>query len=167
MAIGPAAAFATLGLQAGGQILGGIANANAAHYQAQVATNNATIAKQNANYSASAASAQIERAGLKARAQLGSVRAGLAASGVDVNSGSAADTQISEREIGQLDTATVANNAALKVYGYQMQGANFTAQRGRRQAMLQCLMADLRRRLSAATQLSRQIIPGCKAAPIF
>lgn len=130
MAIGPIAAFAALGLQAGGQVLGGIANANSAHYQAQVADNNATIAKQNANYAASAAAAQTERAGLKARAQFGAVRSGIAASGIDVNSGSAADTQVSQREIGNLDTQTVANNAALKVYGYQTQATNFTAQSG-------------------------------------
>lgn len=119
---------AGVGLLGAGQILGGISAGNSAHYQSQVATNNQTIAKQNENYAASAESAQVERAGLKERQQGAAVRAGLASSGVDVNSGSAADTQVSQREIGNLDTQTVKNNAALKVYGYQTQAANFGAQ---------------------------------------
>jgi hypothetical protein len=60
--------------------------------------------------------------------QSGLLRAAIGASGVDVNSGSAADVQQSQREIGLLDTATTASNAALDVYGYKSQATNFEAQ---------------------------------------
>jgi hypothetical protein len=115
-------------IKAGGQFLGGIAQGQADSYQAKVASNNAIAARQNAAYAASAGAAQTEEAGLKARNQAASVRAGQAAEGVDVNSGSAADVQTSQREIGALDTATVSNNAALEAYGYQSQATSFQAQ---------------------------------------
>lgn len=116
------------GVSAAGAIGGGIAQGNAANYQAQVATNNAIIAKQNAGYSAGAASTGIEEAGLKARSQNAGVRAGLAANGLDVNTGSPAEVQTSERELSDLNTATVANNDALQVYGYQTQESGYTGQ---------------------------------------
>src|SRR5262245_9354262 len=110
-----------LGITAVSAVATGIAAGNAASYQSQVAANNAQIARQNARYSASAAAAQTEQAGLKARAQNANLRAALAANGVDVNTGSAADVQDAQRRLGAFDTATVANNAALKIYGYKAQ----------------------------------------------
>lgn len=115
-------------LTAGSAIAGGIAQGHAASYQAHVASNNAVIAKQNAGYAESAGQAQTERAGLKARQQFGQVRAGIAANGLDVNSGSGADVQTGQREIGALDTTTTANNAALAQYGYETQATGFQAQ---------------------------------------
>lgn len=117
-----------LGTSIGGPIDAGIAQMQASQYQAKVASNNAIIAKQNAAYAASAGAAQAEQAGLKARSQAANVRAGEAAAGVDVNTGSAADVQTGQREIGALDTQTVSNNAALEAYGYQTQAANFRSQ---------------------------------------
>lgn len=113
---------------AAGAVTSGIAQGNAASYQARVASNNAIIARQNAGYAAGAASTQIEEAGLKASARDAGVRAAIAANGVDVNSGSAVDVQQSQREIGALDTATVANKSALQVYGYETQGTGFQGQ---------------------------------------
>lgn len=121
-------ALTAAAVSAAGAISGGIAQGNAANYQGQVAANNATIARQNATYSAGAAAATTERAGLKARAQDAGVRSGIAANGLDVNSGSAADVQTSQRELGALDTGTVANNGALQVYGYQTQATGYQAQ---------------------------------------
>lgn len=121
-------ALVAAGVSAAGAIGSGIAAGNAANYQAQVATNNATVAQQNAAYSASAGAAQTEAAGLKAKAQNAGVRAGIAANGVDVNSGSAVDVQASERETGALNVATVANNAALSTYGYETQNSSFESQ---------------------------------------
>lgn len=113
---------------AAGSVGGGIAAGNAANYQAQVAKNNSTIATQNARYTAAAGSAQVEQQGLKARAQNANVKVGAAANGLDVNSGSALDVETSQRELGALDTATVANRAASAVAGYQDQAENFSAQ---------------------------------------
>ncbi len=127
MCIATLAAIGT-GISSVGAIGGGIAQANSASYQGQVARNNSTIAKQNARYAASAGAANTEVEGLKSKARLNSVRAGIAANNLDVNTGSPAETQISQREIGGLDTAKVANNAALQVYGYESQSTNFKAQ---------------------------------------
>src|SRR6201999_2048290 len=38
------------------------------------------------------------------------------------------DVQTSERELGNLDTKTVANNAAVQVYGYETESVNDKAQ---------------------------------------
>lgn len=121
-------AIAAVASGAAGNLMSGIASGNAANYQAAVASHNATIAMQNAGYSAAAGSARAEEAGLKARAQSAGVKAGLAANGLDVNTGSAADVQTSQREIGALDTATVANQAAEAVYGYRATAAGDEAQ---------------------------------------
>lgn len=121
-------AIAATAIAATGAITGGIAQANAAHYQAQVANNNSTIATQNARYAASATAANTEQAGLKARARQASVRAGLAANNVEIGSGSAADTQESQRKIGALDVAKTASNDALQVYGYESQATGYKAQ---------------------------------------
>lgn len=116
------------GISAAGTLAAGIASGNAAHYQAQVASNNAKTAQQNQVYSAEAGSSQVQQAEMKAGAQDAQVRAAGAASGTDVNSGSNADVQTSQREIGSLDSATVAGNAALQTYGYGNQASSFAAQ---------------------------------------
>ena len=116
------------GLGAGGSIMSGFAQANAAKYQATVASNNALIAEQNAQYAAGAGATQVENQELKEAQQQAGVRAGLAADGVDVNSGSAAKVQTSQREIGALDTSAVASHAAETVYGYRTQAQSYDAQ---------------------------------------
>ena len=129
----------TLGLvsgiaSAGVGALGAISNANAqaanASYQAQVAKNNATIASQNAEYATQAGSEKATEASLKARERLGAVTTALAASGVDVNTGSAADVEKTQRETGSLETQQVVNNAALQAYGYRSQSTGYQAEAG-------------------------------------
>lgn len=122
--------IAALAIQAGGSILSGIGQAEGASYQASVARNNAIVEQQNAAHAASAGAAQVENAGLKAREQFSDVRASEAAMNVGVNAGSAANVQQSARVIGGENTATVANNTALEVYGYQSQAVNDRAQAG-------------------------------------
>lgn len=121
-------ALAGTALAATGAVVGGIEQGQAAHYQAQVARNNAIIEQQNAGYTASAAASQTEQEGLKERGKLAAVRAAEAANGLDVNSGSPADVQESERLIGRLDTETVSNNAALQAYGFQTRATSDEAQ---------------------------------------
>src|SRR6185312_13605871 len=57
-----------------------------------------------------------------------SIKAAEASGNVDVNSGSASDVQQSQRELGELNTATVASNAALQAYGYRAQASYFEGQ---------------------------------------
>jgi hypothetical protein len=55
---------------------------------------------------------------------LGSQRAALAASGIDVNSGSAADIQKETTDFGAEDVITIRNNAWREAWGFKVQANN-------------------------------------------
>jgi hypothetical protein len=116
------------GVKAFGDIEGGEATKSASNYAAQVAANNAAIARQNANYAEQAGQTQASAVSMKGAATGGRIKAAQAASGVDVNSGSAAAVQQSEREISKFDTDTILNNANLKGWGYRTQATGYEAQ---------------------------------------
>jgi hypothetical protein len=126
----PVLGIAGAGLSAIGTIAGGLSTAAEARYQSQVAANNATIANQNAAYSAAAGSEQAAASSRKNAAALGRIKAAQGANQIDVNTGSAVDVQKSERETGMLDTLTTENNALLQAYGYRSQATSYTAQSG-------------------------------------
>jgi len=130
MAFVPALALAGTALSAIGTIGGGIAQGNAASYNAAVAKNNATTAGQNAVYSTQAGEVATQEEGLKASEQLGQVKAGLSANNIDVNSGSAAKVIQGTRQIGALDQDTTQENANLQAYGYRTQATGYQAQAG-------------------------------------
>ena len=111
-----------------GMIQSGQAQAKSASYAAQVARNNALIADKNANYAIQSGNAQEQQTGMQDRALLGAVVSGEAASGLDVNTGTTAQVQQGQREIGKLDQDTIAHNAAMEAYGYRTQSMNFSAQ---------------------------------------
>ena len=121
-------AMAGAAVSAGGSIMSGIAQSNAANYQAQVARNNAQTAKQNATWSAEAGDAQALNKGLENRARIGAAKAAQGAGGVDVNTGSAASVRAGMDEVGFTDTETIRSNAARQTYGYLTQASNFEAQ---------------------------------------
>lgn len=126
--IAAAASLAGSGASAIGALTQGNANADAANYAAQVAANNQTIASQNAAYAAAAGEAKAANEALSQRHKMGATLAGLAASGVDVNSGSSLDVRESQTRLAQQDVENVRSNAALNVYGYRTQASNFGAQ---------------------------------------
>jgi hypothetical protein len=127
-AIAGGAGIAGALLSAFGTIEGGQATKNAASYSAQVAANNAIIAQQNAKYAAEAGQTQATAEALKGAATGGAIKGGQAASGVDVNTGSAVDVQTSQRETSKLNTETTLNNAQLQAYGYRTQATGYQAQ---------------------------------------
>lgn len=127
-AIAPALGILGSATSAVGTIMGGVSTAAAADYNAQVAQNNAQIAQQNAAYSMAAGQAKTETQGLQEAETLGAIKTSQAASGIDVNTGSALDVQKGQREKGLLDQQTVLNNAELQAYGYQTQAAGFQSQ---------------------------------------
>jgi hypothetical protein len=126
--IGAAAGVLGAGVGAYGAIEQGNATSAADKYNAQIAANNAIIATQSANYAGAAGTAQAEQVGLQSRTKLGSIVANEGASGVDINSKSNLQVQSSARELGELNAITIRSNAARTAYGYQVQGANDTAQ---------------------------------------
>jgi hypothetical protein len=122
--------FATIAAAAGtvGAASSAIGDIGSGMYSAQVARNNATIASQNAQYAREAGQEQATIESMKGAAQLGKIKAAQAASGIDVNTGSAVDVQAGQREENQLDTETVLNNAELSAYGYTTQAQNYQTQ---------------------------------------
>jgi hypothetical protein len=113
-----------------GTLTKGSADATNAKYQAQVAYNNQIIANQNAAYSAAAGEQRAATVSRTGAARLGSIKASQAASGIDVNSGSAADVQQSERQTGRLSSLTEENNALLQAYGYRAAATGYGAEAG-------------------------------------
>lgn len=92
----------------------------------------ASAARQNAAYSDIAASDSIKRGAtdedqqrLQTMGAIGTQRAGFAANGVDVNSGSAANIQDDTAQLGEFDALTIRNNAAKEAWGYRTQSQTF------------------------------------------
>lgn len=124
----PSVSVAAVVVAAGSAIYSGVTQSQAASYQSHIAAVNAQTAKQNQQHAAAAASSQAEQEGLRNASREAVVRNSFAANDLDVNTGSPADVQRSEKELGTLDTANTANNAALQAYGYGAQSQNFLAQ---------------------------------------
>ena len=99
-----------------------------------MAKNNAQIAQQNATYAIEAGKSKQQQEGLKSAEELGQVKTALAANNVDVNTGSAKEVEVGQREKGALSQETIANNAELQAYGYESQATGFEAQAGLEQA---------------------------------
>lgn len=123
--IATAASVASGVVSAVGAISSASAQQKQAEYQAAVARNNQTLA-ENAAKEALQAGQTREANARMASAQLRSrQRAVLASNGVDVNSGSALDTQTDTAALGELDALTIRSNAERDAVGYRNQGANF------------------------------------------
>lgn len=126
-------------LSIGSSVLGGImgaagaseeasAQAAASNYQAQVSQNNTVLANRQAQLTMAAGEQKAYATSMQARQQVGQTRAALGASGVDVNTGSAANVIQSEQKLGQLNSMTQVSNSANQAYGYQVQATSDTAQ---------------------------------------
>jgi len=116
------------GTSAAGGILGGIAGSNAYSYKAQVAKNNAIIARQNAGYASAQGEVEQRQQGLKDRYGMGQILTGQAAGGLDVNSGSALDVRTSQGAINTENQMMIRNNATRKAYGFDVEAMNFESE---------------------------------------
>jgi hypothetical protein len=124
-----AAALGAVGV--GATLAGGITSAIGAektasatqqsyNYQAGVAKLNSQIDLQNADYARSQGETQAMQFGMKAGQQQAAIRNTQAASGLDVNSGSAVAVQSSQRTLTAIDTAQIRSNAAKTAYDYDV-----------------------------------------------
>jgi hypothetical protein len=111
-----------------GQALQGKAAAESSKMNAQIAANNAVLANNNATAAAQEGEQNAASASQASKAKIGGVLAEQGASGVDVNSGSSADTRQSLAQVGELNAINIRADAARKAYGYQTQSVNDTAQ---------------------------------------
>lgn len=116
------------GVSALGTISQGFAQRDMANYQAAVARNNEQIAYQKEQYAREAGAVATEAAGRQARARQGQLLTGLAAGGIDVNTGSAEDVRRSQQEIGTYNQQATEQNALLSAYGYRTQASGFAAE---------------------------------------
>lgn len=100
----------------------GKAGQEAANSQADLADWNAQVADLQAKDAVVRGAHDESRFREGVNQMIGSQRSGIAASGVDVNSGSAVDVQADTRHLGELDALTIRTNAAREAWGYQVQG---------------------------------------------
>ena len=116
--------------QAYGAYATGQANSNAANYQAAVARNNAIVAEEHARYALEAGRIGEQNQRQKTAQMIGAQRAQMAASGIDIGSGTPLNLQASTAQVGELDALTIRNNAMRQAYGYRVQASDFGANAG-------------------------------------
>ena len=102
---------------------GKLAN-QAAQEEAGIIDYNAAIADQQAADAITRGQEQQQQVRAQTRQTIGSQRAGFAASGVDVSSGSAADVQADAAFLGELDALTAETNAAREAWGFKVQATD-------------------------------------------
>jgi hypothetical protein len=124
----PMLAPLAIGASLAGGALGAFGAISQGDYQAQVAKNNAQIARVGQATSLEAGAANEQQVALRNRATLGAVKAGQASNGLDVNRGSAKAVQFGVEDLGTLSTATVRNNAARAAFGLGIQADSDSAQ---------------------------------------
>ncbi len=120
--------FAAAAIGVVSSVAGGIAQSNSDAYKAKIAQLNSQISEQNADYAEQAGTVQAFNQSLKNRGAAGRLKANQAASGVDVNTGSAVAVQKSQREVGETDVQQIVSNANREAYGYRSQAAGFQGQ---------------------------------------
>lgn len=119
---------ASAGLGVASSIAQGAAASNAEKANAKIAEQNAAIATKNAEFAGAEGEANVGQQGEKNRAVAGTIKATQGASGIDVNTGSNANVQVSQAKLGQLDMANIRANAVRQAYGYQTQSTSFEGQ---------------------------------------
>jgi hypothetical protein len=126
--IGLASSGASGALGIFSSLMGGGAKADAYKYQSSMAWQNAAIAKQNQKYALDIGEQQAEKQGIAGAAQAGQIKVGQAASGVDVNTGSAKEVQTSQHLVSQMDLNTIREKAAKTAYDFSVQATNYENQ---------------------------------------
>jgi hypothetical protein len=124
--MGAAAAFAGAGL--GMSVIQSMQQAEAMKQKAEFDSKQYEINAKLADVQGEEATRRGEEAakakGIQTKQMLGSQRAGLAAQGLNIDSGSAGQLQEQTAEAGNLDTVTIRNNAWRESWGFKMQAAN-------------------------------------------
>ncbi|MBI5900849.1 MAG: hypothetical protein HZB40_16710 [Rhodocyclales bacterium] len=127
-------AWAGTAMQAGSlamQVVGSMNQAeqqrSAYEYQSQVARNNAIIAEQNARLAQEQGAQDEQNQRLKVASFYSDQRAQLAANGIDLGVGSAADLLATTKFMGEHDALTIRDNAARRAWAYRAQSQDFTS----------------------------------------
>lgn len=97
-------------------------------YQGDLANYNADVAENSAKDAVNQGNAQAAQQRERARQLSGTQAATMAANGVDLGSGTAADVFADTAGMGELDALTTVNNAQRQAYGLQSQASGQRAQ---------------------------------------
>lgn len=97
-------------------------------YQRSISEMNSEFANAQANDATKRGEQSVNDLRQQTRQRVGSQRAALAASGVDVGSGSAAQLQMDTEMTAIQDARTIRNNAVREAWGFRSQAANMSAQ---------------------------------------
>lgn len=100
----------------------GEAGRRAAESEAQLMEYNAAVADIQAKDAVARGESEANRFRAGVRSLQGEQRTGFAAGNVDVNYGSAVDTQADAAFLGELDALTARTNAAREAWGYRVEG---------------------------------------------
>jgi hypothetical protein len=115
-------------LGAVGQISQGISARNQANFQAQIAKNNEIIANRKAADARLIGSQKARQAAIATNQLIGAQRGAAAASGVQVDFGSALDLNVDAAGFGRLDELRERNIAERQALGFEAQADVFGAQ---------------------------------------
>jgi len=126
-------------------------------YQAAVAANNATIAQDKASIATDNGQIAVGNQELKAAQLASTQKANMAANGVDITQGSAANVSQSTQMMAQRDTDQIQTNALREAWGYTTQAADDTSNAKALSSMsssISPINAGLTSMLGTATQVS-------------
>lgn len=125
-------ATAGLAIMGGSSFVGGLTEASAAksqaNYQKQQYEQNAVLAEMQAQDAIRRGDKDAAQVISKGKRMAGEQRAALAASGVDVNYGSAAELQDETLSLSERDATTARINAWREAWGYKTQANNYAGQ---------------------------------------
>jgi hypothetical protein len=115
-------------MMAGSTLSSSISQAGAAQaqgdFQREMGNLNAGLAEKAGSDSMSRGNFEANRAIQKSRQVAATARTAAAASGVDPNTGSAADVVDASQQAGLADSLTIKNNAAREAWGYKIEAIN-------------------------------------------
>lgn len=111
-----------------GQMQQANSQSNAMKYNAEVAANNQVEADQAAVVAQQQGAVQQQQKAYQEDVLIGQQKAGLAANGVDVGSGTAVDLLSDTKAAGELDQLTIVNNAQREAMGFKNQSINYSNQ---------------------------------------
>lgn len=115
--------FSALGVGASSK-----AQASQYQYQAGLAAQNAQIAKQNEAYALMQGEQAAAQSGMATASRLGQIKTGEAASGFNVNTGSNARVQASQKMIGDMEQTAIRSTSAKRAYDYDIGALQATEQ---------------------------------------
>ena len=111
-----------------GQAIGDVSQSQTYGYQSAISAQNAIIAKQNAGYALMTGEHKAGQSGTATRYREGQIQAAQGASNLNVNTGTQAQVQQSQRLVGQEEQTAIRSSAAKTAYDYDVQSAQDTAQ---------------------------------------